>query len=271
MDEIGGSGSSMTTMHETPPPVRTVRPGLDLSRAKSVTIDPALLREERVIGFDPTDRDGRPFTLLRSRILDLWRGQGHKLIGVTSASPSAGKSFIACNVATSLATLPETRVALFDLDLRRGTVAQNFGLEDTAGLETYLNGTNPDLLSLARKVEGLALTLFTCSQVKGHSASLVTGDKFDALVAAMRTLPEDMLILCDLPPAFANDDAKLICERLDGYILVAEDGVTPRKAVTAAVQFMEPSKLLGSVLNRAHTGLEDQYGYGSKAYRHYYE
>jgi Mrp family chromosome partitioning ATPase len=87
----------------------------------------------------------------------------------------------------------------------------------------------------------------------------------------MRGLPEDMLILCDLPPAFANDDAKLICERLDGYILVAEDGVTPRKAVTAAVQFMEPSKMLGSVLNRANTGLEDQYGYGSKAYRHYYE
>jgi protein-tyrosine kinase len=271
MDEIGGTGSSMTTMQDTPPPVRTVRPALDLSRATPITIDPALLREERVIGFDPTDRDGRPFTLLRSRILDLWRGQGHKLIGITSASPSAGKSFIACNVATSLATLPETRVALFDLDLRRGTVARNFGLDDTPGLETYLNGTNPDLSSLARKVKGLALTLFTCSQVKGHSASLVTGEKFDALVAAMRTLPDDMLILCDLPPAFANDDAKLICERLDGYILVAEDGVTPRKAVTAAVQFMEPSKLLGSVLNRAHAGLEDQYGYGSKAYRHYYE
>ncbi len=261
----------MTTMQDTPPPVRTVRPALDLSRAKPVTIDPALLREERVIGFDPTDRDGRPFTLLRSRILDLWRGQGHKLIGVTSASPSAGKSFIACNVATSLATLPETRVALFDLDLRRGTVARNFGLDEAPGLESYLNGSNTDLAGLARQVEGLALTLFTCAQVRGHSASLVTGDKFDALVAAMRTLPDDVLVLCDLPPAFANDDAKLICERLDGYILVAEDGVTPRKAVTAAVQFMEPSKLLGSILNRAHTGLEDQYGYGSKAYRHYYE
>jgi protein-tyrosine kinase len=272
MDEIGGTGSSMTTMQETPlRATRTVRPVLDLSRAKPVAIDPALLREERVIGFDPTDRDGRPFTLLRSRVLDLWRGQGHKLIGITSASPSAGKSFIACNLATSLATLPETHVALFDLDLRRGTVARNFGTESEGGLETYLNGTNPDLAGIARKVDGLALTLFTCAQVKGHSASLVTGDKFDALVAAMRTLPYDVLILCDLPPVFANDDAKLICERLDGYILVAEDGVTPRKAIKSAVQFMEPSKLLGSILNRASVGLEDQYGYGSKAYRHYYE
>ncbi len=262
----------MTTMEQmTPATPRVVRPTLDLARAKQVMIDPVLLRGERVIGFDPTDREGRPFTLLRSRILDLWRGQGHKLIGVTSASPSAGKSFIACNLATSLATLPETRVALFDLDLRRGTVARNFGLDEEAGLESFLKGTTTEITGLGRKVEGLALTLFTCSQVKGHSASLVTGDKFDALVGAMRSLPDDVLVICDLPPAFANDDAKLICERLDGYILVAEDGVTPRKAISAAVQFMEPSQLLGSILNRANVGFEDQYGYGSKAYRHYYE
>ena len=244
---------------------------LDLSRARPFTLDPDRMRNERIIGFDPTDRDGRPFTLLRSRILDLWRRQGHKLIGITSASPAAGKSFIACNVATSLATLPDTRVALFDLDLRRSTVARNFGLGEAPGLETYLMGTNPDIAGMGRRIEGLSLTLFPCAQVRGHSASLVTGDMFDELVAAMRSLPDDVLVLCDLPPTFANDDAKLICERLDGYILVAEDGVTARKAVKTAIQFMEPSKLLGTVLNRASIGLEDQYGYGSSAYRHYYE
>ena len=272
MDELGGKKSSMTMMQQMP--ARTVRgPGavIDLARAAAVTVDPKQMRGERVIGFDPTDRDARPFTLLRSRVLDLWRGQGAKLIGVTSASPGAGKSFISCNVAASLSTLPETRVALFDLDLRRGTVGRNFGLADAPGLEQFLTGKTSDLSSLGRKVDGLALTLFPCSPVRGHSASLVTGDLFDALVGAMRALPDDMLVICDLPPTFANDDAKLICERLDGYILVAEDGVTARKAVTAAMKFMEPSKLLGSILNRAAIGLDDQYGYGGKAYRNYYE
>jgi protein-tyrosine kinase len=272
MDELGGSGVKMTMMQNVPPrTVGSTGPGLDLSRAKTVTIDPAALREERIIGFDPTDRDGRPFTLLRSRVLDLWRGQGRKLIGITSASPSAGKSFIACNVAASLATLPETRVVLFDLDLRRGTVAQNFGIDAGEGLETYLTGKHADLSAIGRKVDGLSLTLFPCSPVRGHSASLVTGDTFEGLVAAMRSLPDDVLVICDLPPAFANDDAKLICEKLDGYILVAEDGITARKAVTAAMHFMKPSPLLGSVLNRAHLGMDDQYGYGGKGYSHYYD
>ena len=272
MDELGGSGVKMTMMQNVPPRmVSGPATEIDLSRAKPVTIDPASLREERVIGFDPTDRDGRPFTLLRSRVLDLWRGQGRKLIGVTSASPSAGKSFIACNVAASLATLPETRVALFDLDLRRGTVARNFGIDPGAGLESYLTGKDDDLSGMGQKIEGLSLTLFPCTPVRGHSASLVTGDLFESLVAAMRMLPEDVLVICDLPPAFANDDAKLICEKLDGYILVAEDGITARKAVTAAMHFMKPSPLLGSVLNRAHLGLGDEYGYGSKAYSHYYD
>jgi protein-tyrosine kinase len=271
MDETGGIDGSMTTMQDSSLHARRTTGALDLSRARSVTLDPDRMRDERIIGFDPTDRDGRPFTLLRSRLLDLWRGQGHKLIGITSASPAAGKSFIACNVAASLATLPDTRVALFDLDLRRSTVAKNFGLGEAPGLESYLNGSKSDIAALGCRIEGLALTIFPCAQVRGHSASLVTGDVFDALVAAMRSLPDDVVVLCDLPPTFANDDAKLICERLDGYILVAEDGVTARKAVKAAVHFMEPSKLLGTVLNRASVGLEDQYGYGSKAYRHYYE
>jgi protein-tyrosine kinase len=272
MDELGGKSNSMTMMQDMS--TRTVRgpsPIIDLARAKAVTVDPTQMRGERVIGFDPTDRDGRSFTLLRSRVLDLWRGQGAKLIGVTSASPGAGKSFISCNVAASLATLPETRVALFDLDLRRGTVGRNFGLLDEPGLETFLTGKTSDLSALGRQIGGLSLTLFPCSAVKGHSASLVTGDMFDSLVAAMRALPDDVLVLCDLPPTFANDDAKLICERLDGYVLVAEDGVTARKAVSAAVKFMEPSKLLGSILNRASLGFDDQYGYGGKAYRNYYE
>ncbi len=272
MDEVGEAGSSMTIREE--PPVRFTRPvssALDLSRAVPVKIDPVMLRQERIIGFDPTDRDVRPFMLLRSRILDLWRREGRKLIGITSASPSAGKSFVACNLAASLATLPETRVALFDLDLRRGTVAYNFGIDSQPGIETYLNGTTSDLSSLGRRVEGLSLTLFPCAQMRGHSASLVAGDVFESMTAAMRSLPSDVLVLCDLPPAFANDDAKLICERLDGYIIVAEDGVTPRKSIKSAIQFMEPSKLLGSVLNRANVGLGDQYGYGNKAYRHYYE
>jgi protein-tyrosine kinase len=271
MDELGGSGVKMTMMQNVPQRTVSSASGLDLARAQTVPIDPAALREERIIGFDPTDRDGRPFTLLRSRVLDLWRGQGRKLIGITSASPSAGKSFIACNVAASLATLPETRVALFDLDLRRGTVAQNFGIDPGDGLEAYLTGKQTDLSAAGRKIEGLSLTLFPCSPVKGHSASLVTGDIFEGLIAAMRSLPDDVLVICDLPPAFANDDAKLICEKLDGYILVAEDGITARKAVTAAMHFMKPSPMLGSVLNRAHLGLEDQYGYGSKGYSHYYE
>lgn len=269
MDELGGV--KMTMMDNAP--LRAVGSStlIDLSRAQTVAIDPAALRDERIIAFDPTDRDGRAFTLLRSRILDLWRGQGCKLIGITSASPSAGKSFIACNVAASLATLPETRVALFDLDLRRGTIAQNFGIDADDGIETYLTGKNLDLSTIGRKIEGLSLTIFPCAPVRGHSASLVAGDAFERLAMAMRTLPEDVVVLCDLPPAFANDDAKLICEKLDGYILVAEDGMTPRKAVTAAMHFMKPSPLLGSVLNRARLGFGDEYGYGSKSYSNYYE
>ena len=44
------------------------------------------------------------------------REKGWKLLGVTSATPEAGKSFLAANLAVAMAQLPDVRVVLFDLD-----------------------------------------------------------------------------------------------------------------------------------------------------------
>lgn len=236
-----------------------------------VAFDAEAMRANRIVGFDSREREARPFTLLRSQILDRWRNEGSKIIGFTSATPAAGKSFIVSNLAMSLGMLPELQIMVFDFDLRRGTLADNLQLEATPGLSDFLTGETTDLARLGRRIEDMPIVVFPCAPVTSHSASLVSSEAFNALIECARRQPDNVLILCDLPPTFANDDAKIICDRLDGYVLVCEDGMTTRKQLEAAIDFMAPAKLIGTILNRAKGNLDDRYGYGSKAYRSYYD
>ena len=54
-----------------------------------------------------------------------------------------------------------------------------------------------------------------------HSAELLAGERATALFRAMRNSDERNFFICDLPPVFANDDASIIMESLDGYVIVA--------------------------------------------------
>ena len=75
-----------------------------------------------------------------------------------------------------------------------------------------------------------------------------------------------------MPPIFADDDAVIIGHRIDGFLIVIEDGKTTRKQVQETIRMLEPTPLLGTVLNRYKQRLfNDEYGYGhSYGYGAYY-
>lgn len=251
-----------------------------MSSAPAVAIDPAVLAENRIYGFESRDIKSRPFNLLRSRLLKIAATNGWKLIGITSPAPGTGKSFIAANLAAAMSRTPDLEVYLFDLDLRRSSIGKTFGLPKGVGLERYLAGeashlgTIPQLAQVAKRVEGQRLMLLPSFPSKASSAELLAGQPMKRLIAAMRALPDNAVCLCDLPPVFANDDAALAAEQLDAYLLVIEEGKTTKKQIRDAVGLLAPTPCAGSVLNRYHGGLiSDDYGYGYShdvAYGEYY-
>jgi protein-tyrosine kinase len=79
-------------------------------------------------------------------------------------------------------------------------------------------------------------------------------------------------VLCDLPPAFVSDDAVTIVERLDSYIHVIDEGITPRRQVEELRAMMAPKACLGAILNRYSGGWNDSYGYAAaRKYSRYYD
>ena len=227
-----------------------------------------------IFGFNSRNIRSRPFNLLRTRVLKHADLHGWRTIGVVSATPGVGKSFVSSNLAAALSRTPQRQAYLFDFDLRRSTIAENFSLTPEVGLNHYLAGEAEDLHAVACRPDGETLIIVPSIADKAPSAELLGGERADALIAAIKALPHGTICICDLPPAFANDDAAIMAEKLDAYLLVVEDGRTTKKQIRETIAMLSPAPCMGTVLNRYYGGLvADDYGYGygqSGKYGDYY-
>lgn len=223
-----------------------------------------------VFGFNSRDRRSRPFNLLRSQVIKIMQANQWKIIGVTSATPRVGKSFMAANLAASLSRLPGIHTLLFDLDLRRGSIAEIFDIPEGVGINTFLSGGVESLDAVSREITGTGLTVFPSFPTDHSSAELLAGERLRTLVEAMRALPDDVICICDLPPAFANDDAAIVLREIDAYLMVVEEGKTTARQVKDTMEILRPAPCLGTVLNRYKGGIGgDDYGFGYGTQRYY--
>ncbi|MFA7603268.1 MAG: CpsD/CapB family tyrosine-protein kinase [Novosphingobium sp.] len=238
------------------------------------TPDAGVLERNALVGFDSRDPRSRPFNLLRTQVAKRIAARKAVVVGITSATPNAGKSFLSLNLAASLARVAEQNVYLLDFDLRRGSVAAGLEMTPEAGISDFLDGSTDDLGGLGWRIGDTDLAVFPTRAISGNSAELIAGDRFTQLVDAFRAIPGNTIVICDMPPAFANDDAMIAMQKLDGFFLVIDSGRTTKRQVNDTMVMLQPAPCLGAVLNRYNGGLMESYGYGygygSKAYDAYY-
>lgn len=223
----------------------------------------------KLVGSNSKDPNSRSFNLLRAQLIKRLSENGSRLVGITSPAPNAGKSFVASNLAASLGQLPNKRTFLVDLDLRRATIADIFGLSVTEGMTEYLVDDTVELGRIGRHFPNSNLVVYPTVAGPINSAELMVGGRLDEFFSMARGLGDDAIVIVDLPPTFANDDAILAAEKLDGVLLVVEQGVTTKKQLQGALQLISPTPILGTVFNRFTGGTGDPYGYGGK-YSSYY-
>ncbi|MDE2403605.1 MAG: CpsD/CapB family tyrosine-protein kinase [Sphingomonadales bacterium] len=232
------------------------------------------LENHFIVGFDSRDVRARPFNLVRTQVAKRLASRGARIVGITSATPDAGKSFFSLNLAASLSRVAEQTVYLVDLDLRRGSIATELGMTPKLGVSDFLDGTTDDLGSLGWRVDNSDLAVFPTRSIRGNSAELMASERFAQLVESFRSLPDNAIVLCDMPPAFANDDTMIAMQKLDGFFMVIDSGRTTKRQVRDTMEMLQPAPCFGAVMNRYKGALMDSYGYGygygSKMYDAYY-
>jgi exopolysaccharide/PEP-CTERM locus tyrosine autokinase len=196
-----------------------------------------------------------------------------RTIMVAAAMSGEGKTFVAVNLAASIASDLHSHALLVDCDLRDPSVAQCFGFRNGKGLSDYLRG-NETLSEILRKTEVEKLSVLTAGSILENPTELIGSKKMEALVHELKSRYTDRYIIFDSTPLLATSETELLSKLVDGIIFVTRAGVTPRETVKQALSFIEKGKLLGFVLNDLQfrsSGLSSRYfGSGGYYYRYRY-
>src|SRR5271166_3649957 len=93
-----------------------------------------------LFGQDEESLAAEKFRYLGVRLRHVQQKRTLRRLLITSSMPEEGKSTIAANLACTLATKQQQKVLLLEGDLRRPTLARQFGLQVGAGLSELLAG-----------------------------------------------------------------------------------------------------------------------------------
>jgi capsular exopolysaccharide synthesis family protein len=172
-----------------------------------------------------------------------------QVIAVTSAGAGDGKTLTSINLAGALAKDNEARVLLIDADLRRSSVATQLGIGDagTAGLAELLSTPQTRLADVTLRPDSVSFAAIPAGGPPESVHHLFRSPRLSALLAEARQQYD--YVLLDTPPLVPVFDAALLSRLVDGVIVVVSANRTPRRLLEAALDVLDPSKVIGIVFN----------------------
>ncbi len=236
---------------------------------------------EDVLGHIPlqSEKDGTPilqpdderhvfaesYRNLRSSILfKQWGKEPPKIICLTSAVPSEGKTTTASNLALTMATAG-AKVLLVDCDLRRGSMHDTFEVDNNPGMGEILTEQNrwedavvatktPNLFFIPRGEH--------LSQTSEYLLSSITP------VFLKEAREQYDYVIIDSAPIMAADDTTSLAPYVDTVVFVVKLSSTPARLVGQSLDQLYDRQVNvgGVVLNQMNTQMRDYNYYNYYSY-----
>lgn len=198
----------------------------------------------------------------------------NKVILVTSSVPREGKSTVSINLAFAIGQL--NKVLLIDTDLRRPTLAKQFGFPGfQPGVANLIAGTHQlDECIVTDEFSGI--DLICAGSVPPNPQELLASKAFTDLIESLK--PKYDHIIVDSAPTQAVSDAVVVSKMCDSVVYVVKADSTSHKSINNGLsRFLEIGhRVDGVVLNQVdikkakktgeYSGFYDQYGYQSYDY-----
>ena len=165
---------------------------------------------------------------------------------ITSPNEGSGKTTLAANLAISMASGGE-RVLLLDADLRRASLTNLLGLERAIGVSTVIVRTSHLDESIVHWGENLDVL---AAGVQPPNAAELLGSEAMAQIISQVADDYDMVII-DAPPVLPVTDPVVLSTQVDGVVMVARYGRTPRGGAAEATRRLVSvgARVAGFVLN----------------------
>lgn len=213
------------------------------------------------------------FKRLRTNVL-IALGESEKkcrIIGVTSAQPSEGKSTVSVNLAYSLAELGES-VLVIDGDMRRPAVHEIVGASQIPGVSDILtgkSGLNEAVVRYKSTADSTVFDLIPGGEIPDHPAELLNSSRFGKVLEVVSTVFDYVIV--DLPPVNAVIDAVNVSKYVDGLVVVLREDHCPRYVLNECMEQLRYAKanILGFVMNGCIEGAGKHYQYQYKNQPYY--
>lgn len=168
-----------------------------------------------------------------------------KVIMVTSCIPGEGKTFVATNLAMSLALLNK-KVLIIGLDIRKPRLVNLFGLKaDKRGIVNFLNSEEPDFHLLEEQItpSGVNKNMYVLPAgiIPPNPSELLSSSLLNSGIEYLST-KYDYIIL-DTPPIGLVSDTLTIGQCASATLLVARADYSPKSNFTLINQIVTDNKL----------------------------
>ena len=203
------------------------------------------------------------FRKLRTSLSFLGIDAAHKKILVTSSISGEGKSFIASNLAVSIA-ITGKKVVLVDMDLNMPTLSKILNVKHDFGITDFLAGKKyPE--EIIKKVEAHEnLYFISAGELPENPSELLLNGKVNEIIDYLDNSFD--VVIIDISPIVLITDAYVISELCDATLYVMRHGYTPKLLVKRIDENNEinPIHNPAIVFNGLKTrGLfRNNYGYG---------
>lgn len=232
------------------------------SQIKNVRLDPAYLEVTRIVAHGGSSDHGRYYDMLRTQVLQEMDKKSWQFLAVTSPTAACGKTVTACNLALSIARLPDRSVMLVDLDLRRPAVSKYLGLPAGGGVLSVLEDRAPLLSAVQNATIGPNSVMVLPGSVSSTGSSeWMASQTMGALLQTIKRDFRSRLVIFDLPPMLLGDDVISILPKMDAVLLVAGIGSTSVSDVKECQKHLQRTPVVRVVVNKSTEAIDSYYGY----------
>ena len=173
------------------------------------------------------------------------------LIMVTSSLPGEGKTFVALNLAISMAMEVDCTVLLVDADVVAPSVPKLLGIKPGKGLMDLL-GEQPAAFGevlLHTNIERLSLML--AGAPHAGASELLASDAMSELLAEVSRRYPDRIVIFDSPPLLSTTESRVLASHMGQVLVVVQAERTTHATLENALSTVEGCPMVMTLLNRA--------------------
>jgi len=188
------------------------------------------------------------------------------LIMVSSAKPNEGKTFVAINLALSIALEQDKTVLLIDSDVLRPSIMRELGIEEHPGIIDYLLGKSGQVSDIIYNTDIDKLKLIPAGKPHHLSNELLASEKMATFASELANRYPDRIVIFDCPPLIGVTETLVLANLMGQALIVVEESKTSIANIQAATEHLNEDLAVGLVLNKAIRSHKDLYGYYGYGY-----